>query len=158
MTEPFVWTPARSAMSDKFTGLLDRLVTQHGVTELAMEGFDAFMQATGDGVVLLTEEPDKVAESWDLTVILPDLLAAIGTALRAGVLRPEAARLLQPRFGIKRMPALLFLRDGEYVGVIEGLRDWSELVAECRAMLQQPVSRAPSIGIAVMTVNASDCH
>jgi hydrogenase-1 operon protein HyaE len=55
------------------------------------------------------------------------------------------------------MPALLFLRDGAYVGVIEGLRDWSEFVAEVRQMLAAPVSRPPSIGIAV-TAAQSGCH
>lgn len=158
MNASAVWAPPRSAMSQNFDGLLDRLVANHGVVDLDVDGFETFMDAAGDGVVLLTEEPDKVAESWDLAVIFPDLLAAAGVKQRAGVLRPEQARSLQSRFGINRMPALLFVRDGAYVGTIEGLRDWNELVAECMAMSQKPASRAPSIGIAVTTSTSSGCH
>lgn len=152
------WTPPRSAMSQNFSGLLDRLVARHGVADLDEAGFQAFMQAPGEGVVLFTEEPDKAAESWDLTVIFPDLLAASGARPRAAVLRPGQAGALPARFGINRLPALLFLRDGGYVGVIEGLRDWGDFVAECAAMLQKPVGRAPTIGIAVAAAASPSCH
>jgi hydrogenase-1 operon protein HyaE len=56
------------------------------------------------------------------------------------------------------MPALLFLRDGAYVGVIEGLRDWNELVGEYDAMLLKPVSRARSIGVAVTATTTKTCN
>lgn len=158
MSASVVWAPPRSAMSHNFNGLLDQLVARHGVADLDAAGFQAFMEAPGNGVVLLTEEPDKVAESWDLAVIFPDLLAATSAKLRAGVLRPQPAGIAAGRFGVKRMPALLFLRDGAYVGVIEGLRDWNEFVAACMAMLQQPVSRVPAIGIAVTAATPSSCH
>lgn len=158
MSASSVWTPPRSAMSRNFNGLLDRLIQNHKLADLDETGFEAFLRAPGDGVVLLTEEPDKVAESWDLAVIFPDLLAATGARPRAAVSRPEHAGVLLGRFGVKRMPALLFLRDGAYVGVIEGLRDWSEFVAECVAMLQKPISRLPSIGIAVTAAAPTGCH
>lgn len=152
-----VWTPPRSAMSLKFGGLLDRLVAKHDVADLDEAGFQLFALAPGLGVVMLTEEPDKVAESWDLAVIFPDLRSAAGSTLRAGLLRPEEAGKIQSRFGVNRLPALLFLRDGEYVGVIEGLRDWGDFVAEFTAMLQKPAGRVPGIGIAV-TTETSSCH
>lgn len=158
MTDAIVWAPPRSAMSCNFNGLLDRLVQKHQLADLDEAGFDLFLNAPGDGVVLLLEEPDKVAESWDMAVIFPDLLAASGGAPRAAVVRPEHARVLQARYGVKRMPALLFLRDSAYVGVIEGLRDWNELVGECQAMLRAPVSRPPGIGIAVTSAASSGCH
>ena len=158
MNNSAVWTPPRSAMSQNFNGLLDRLVAKHGVADLDTVGFQAFMDAPGNGVVLLTEEPDKVAESWDTVVIFPDLLAATGARPRTAVLRPEHARTLQARFGVKRMPALLFLRDGAYVGMIEGLRDWNEFVTECTAMLLAPVCRPPSVGIPIAVEAPSVCH
>jgi len=157
MDAAFVWKAPRSAMSNNFSGLLDKLVDKHGIADLDTVQFQAFMDGAGNAVVLLTEEPDSAAESWDMAVIFPELLAASGVDLRAAVMRPEHARAMQARFGIGRLPALLFLRDGAYVGTIEGLRDWSEFVAECKAMLQKPISRAPSIGIAVATTSSS-CH
>ncbi len=158
MNSSIAWKPPRSAMSNNFGGLLDKLVAKHGISDLDQAGFQAFMDAPGTGVVLLTDEPDTAAESWDVAVIFPELLAAIGARPRAAVMRPEPARALLSRFGLGRLPALLFLRDGGYVGAIEGLRDWSEFVDECAVMLQKPVSRIPSIGIAVAAVSSSDCH
>lgn len=158
MDAALAWKPPRSAMSNNFSGLLDKLVAQHGIADLDSAGFQAFMDGVGDGVVLLTEEPDTAVESWDMVVILPELLAAIGVGLRAAVMRPESARMILARFGMSRLPALLFLRDGAYVGVIEGLRDWSDFVVECAEMLKKPASRAPSIGIAVSAEASSGCH
>jgi hydrogenase-1 operon protein HyaE len=157
MTDTAIWAPPRSAMSRNFNGLLDKLVKDHQLADLNEAGLDAFIDIPGNCVVLLLDEPDKVAESWDLAVIFPDLLKVSGIRPRAAVSRPAHAPLLQARFGVKRMPALLFLRDGAYVGVIEGLRDWSEFVAEVQQMLAAPVSRPPSIGIAV-TAAQSGCH
>jgi hydrogenase-1 operon protein HyaE len=144
-------------MSQNFSGLLDKLVATRQISDLDTESFQAFMDAPGNSVVLLVTEPDKVPESWDLAVIFPDLLAAAGATLRAGVLRPARTAALQGRFAVNRLPALLFLRDGGFVGVVEGLRDWSEYVVECRAMLEMPVSRIPGIGIAVAAAS-SGCH
>jgi len=158
MTAALAWKPPRSAMSNNFSGLLDKLAMQYGISDLAPAGFQAFMDEPGNGVVLLTEEPDTAPESWDMAVIFPELLAATSVNLRAALLRPEGARLMQTRFGLGRLPALLFVRDGSYVGVIEGLRDWSEFIGECTGMLQKPVSRAPSLGIPVSAVSSSTCH
>ncbi len=152
-----VWTPPRSAISNNFGALLDRLETKHGIRTLNQAGFEAFLGEAGNGVALLTEEPDAAPESWDLAVLFPELLTAAGTGLRAAVLQPVDAKAVQQRFGVGRLPALLFVRDGGYVGVIEGIRDWAEFVAEVTAQLHKPVTRAPSIGITVTAASAA-CH
>jgi hydrogenase-1 operon protein HyaE len=158
MTAALAWKPPRSAISNNFSGLLDKLVSKHGIPELDLPGFQTFMETPGNGVVLLTDEPETAPESWDLAVIFPELLAAIGSNIRSALLRPENARLTQTRFGLGRLPALLFVRDGGYVGAIEGIRDWSEFATEFAEMLHRPVSRAPSIGIAVTSISSSTCH
>jgi hydrogenase-1 operon protein HyaE len=157
MTAALAWKPPRSAISNNFSGLLDKLIEKHGVTELGLDEFELFLKEPGNGVVLLTDEPDTAPESWDLAVIFPELLVSTGVSVRAALARPETAKLLQTRFGLSRLPALVFLRDGGYVGAIEGIRDWSEFVSECATMLQKPVSRAP-IGIAVAVASSSSCH
>lgn len=150
------WTQPRSAMSLNFGALLDQLVEKYLLSDLDAASFDEFLQGPGDAVVLLVDDPDRSAESWDLAVIFSDLLTAAGGAVRKGLLRPGQSALIQSQFGISRMPALLFLRDGGHVGTIEGLRAWGEFVALCREMRQRPVGRASGIGIAV--VAAQGCH
>lgn len=157
MSSSPAWTPPRSAISQNFGGLLDRLAGTHGLQSLDGDAFQVFLAAPGDGIVLLLDEPDKTPESWDLAVIFPDLLKAAGKP-RAAVLRPEHGCAVMPKFGINRLPALLFLRDGGYVGSIQGLRDWNALVAETQALMQSPVSRAPGVGIAVTVAGSPGCH
>ena len=72
---------------------------------------------------------------------------------------PAAARSLAPRYGIRTWPALLALRDGQYLGTIEGLKDWSADVRLLPELLAATPSRPPSIGIPVMNADAvSHCH
>src|ERR1017187_9140197 len=82
MTAVLAWKPPRSAMSNNFSGLLDKLVAKLGISECDQAEFQSFINEAGNGVALLTEEPDTAPESWDMAVIFPELLAAIGTQLR----------------------------------------------------------------------------
>ena len=59
------------------------------------------------------------------------------------------ARKFAVRYGFRRWPAIVLLRDGRYVGAVDGLREWGEYVAEVARLLDAPSARAPSIGIAV---------
>lgn len=157
MSATLNWIPPRSAMSLNFSGLLDKLVAKHGLADMDEAGLDVFIEQPGNTVLLLVDDPDRVAESWDLAVIFPDLVAAAGVPLRAGVFRPEHVPGIQKRYAVNRMPALLFLRDGGYVGVIEGLRDWGEFVTTFQEVLRRPAGRVPGIGVAV-TVLSPSCH
>jgi hydrogenase-1 operon protein HyaE len=73
------------------------------------------------------------------------------------VLLPEAARHFAARYGFRRWPALVLLRDGRYVGAIDGLREWGEYMAEMARLLDAPATRAPSIGIAVTGAGPAGC-
>ncbi|MDR2220619.1 MAG: hypothetical protein LBE24_08590 [Methylobacillus sp.] len=142
--EPSVWTPPRSTLSANFNDQLDKLVREHDLSYFD----DSFFSGSGDGIVLLLDDPDTAPESWDMAVIFPELLVALDVRPRAAVALTSQAQALQSACGIGRLPSLLFLCDGSYVGVIEGLRDWAELEDEAKAMMNKPVGRAP-IGIAV---------
>ncbi len=138
---------------------LDFLHSRHGFELLDGETFAVFAAQAGAALVLFAEDPAKVPETWDLTVILPEAVARTGVAVRVGILAPAAARALAPRYGIRIWPALLCLRDGQYLGTIEGLKDWSAYVRLLPELLAAEPSRAPGIGIPVMNADAvSHCH
>ncbi len=146
-------------MKEGFQRLLERLRSQSDIRLLDEAELEAFVQAAGDGMVLFTQEPDQQPETWDVAVILPEVLKQAGGRLRAAIIAPELARAQKARFGITRWPALVFVRDGGYVGSIEGMRNWDEYQQEIIAMLQRPIGRAPSVGIPVMSADAgSSCH
>lgn len=139
--------------------LVERLFTAHGYTNVDAAGLDAFITAPGHALLFFSEDPALYRETLDLCVILPEIAAAFGGRLRIGVLLPAAARTVAPRYGFRRWPALVMLRDGGYVGAIDGLRDWDDYLAETARLLDAPVARPPSIGIAVRAAgDAPTCH
>jgi hydrogenase-1 operon protein HyaE len=160
MSETVEFSVVRAAeMKESFSKLLERLRAQSKITLLDEEGLEAFVMEGGDGMVLFTQEPDQQPETWDVAVILPEVLKLTGNRLRAAIISPDLARKEKTRYGITRWPSLVIVRDGGYVGVIEGMRNWDEYAREIAEMLEKPIGRAPSIGIPVMSTDApSACH
>lgn len=139
--------------------LVERLFTAHGYTNLEAAGLDAFVAAPGHALLFFSEDPNLYRETLDLCVILPEIASEFAGRFRIGVLLPTAARAAAPRYGFRRWPALVMLHDGGYVGAIDGLRDWDDYLAETARLLEAPVARPPSIGIAVRAAgDAPTCH
>jgi hydrogenase-1 operon protein HyaE len=136
----------------------DVLHDRYGFRILDAEGFDDFAAPPGAALILFAEDPAKVPETWDLTVILPDLVAALAAPPRVGMLAPAAARELAPRYGIRRWPALLALRDGAYLGALEGLLDWAVYRQRLPEILAAAPTRPPAVGIPVVGASAAVCH
>ncbi len=139
--------------------LFRRLMDSGICPSLSAGEFEAFAAQPGNTLIFFSEEPAKYREVLDLAVILPELSKAFAGRFRSCVLLPEPARVLQHRFGFNKWPALVMLRDGEYVGAVAGLRDWSTYVKEIGRLLVAPVSRPPAIGVAVRSeAGDSHCH
>lgn len=133
--------------------LLARLIEAHGFRALEVSQIDTFA-ASGHALLVLLEDPLRVRETLDLAVIAPELARAFPGRFRTGVLLPEAARAAQSRFGVRRWPALVVLRDGRYVGAVEGLRNWEQYLQEIDRLLAAEPSRLPIIGIPVRAEGA----
>lgn len=138
----------------------ERLAQRHGYVLLGAETFDEFVRGAGDRVVLFAEDPVRSPESWDMTVVLPELIAAAGRPFQVGLLPPLAARERAIAWSVHTWPALLFQRDGATLGLIEGMRDWSVFAQEIPAMLARRPGRRPGIGIGVSLASgrSSACH
>jgi hydrogenase-1 operon protein HyaE len=147
-------TPA----AERFEALLQRVETQHRFSRVAVDSVEVFAAGAGDSVLLLTDAPQRCPEAWDIAVVLPEVVRAMAGRLRAGVADPQASATIAARFGIGRFPALLFQRDGHYVGSLEGMHDWATLVPAVAALLAAPLGRAPGIGIAVRAAPSTSCH
>ena len=135
--------------------LVAQLQTRHGFAAPTAATLDAFLDAPGHALLVFTEDPIRFKETLDLAVIAPEILRAFPGRLRAAVLFPDAARAVHARFGFRRWPALVVLRDGHYVGTIDGLRNWDEYLEEVAALLAAEPIRPPSIGIAVTAAGAA---
>jgi len=153
---------------------LQRLRDRDGFTQLEAGDLAAFATASGDAVILLTDDPVRCPEAWDMVVVLPEALKSADAPFRCAYAAPAASREIAGQFGISRYPALLFLRGGQrgaeeegeaadarpgdYVGAIEGMRDWRPLVDAINRMLATPAARRPGIGIPVRASIPTSCH
>lgn len=141
--------------------LLERLVSLTSAAVLEPGDFDAWAGQPGAALVVFTEDPVLYRETLDIAVIVPELAQALPGRFRTGVLMPAAARALASRYGFRRWPALVLLKDGQYVGAIDGLREWQVYVEEMSSLLESAPTRPPSVGIAVTAAGepaGRGCH
>jgi hydrogenase-1 operon protein HyaE len=141
--------------------LLARLSDGFGFRTLDAADVDTLAAGPGHVLLVFTEDPDRYRETLDLAVIVPELAREFSGRFAVAVLLPESARAIAPRYGFRRWPAVVLLRNGDYVGAIDGVRDWSEYRLELARLLEAPTSRPPTIGIAVKAAGQLDesaCH
>lgn len=126
-----------------------RLLSEHGFTEVKPDNFADFIQKDGLTMLLFIENPNRMKETMDALVIAPELAKACPLLNQCGVVPPPAARRLAVAYGFKRWPALVFLKSGAYLGAVDGLRLWPNLISETARILERTPSYPPSIGIEV---------
>lgn len=143
-------TSVTGAANQPFTHpLFDRMFGEFGFAEVPENGFERFRRRPGHTLLFFSADPVRYRETLDFAVVLPELARAFAGRFAVGVLLPEAARAIAPRYGVRRWPALVLLRGGEYVGAIGGIRDWNDYLRELDGLLAAPCVRPPSIDIAV---------
>ena len=141
--------------------LLLRLVQETGAAVLDPSTFDAWADQPGVAMIVFAEDPERYKETLDLAVIVPELHAVRPREFRIALLPPVASRALAPRYGFARWPAFVLLRDGRYLGAVDGIRDWDVYIGELDRLLAAPASRPPTIGIPITVAGQSaapTCH
>lgn len=142
--------------------LVMRLARDFGaawVDEATVAGWSA---GGGDRVVLLAGDPVRFPEGQDVAAVLPELMKSFPGRFQIAVVPRDHEDAVARRYGSQRWPTLLFFRDGQYVTAIAGMQDWEVYLSGVAAALAMPPSRAPTIGIPVVsqTGAATDggCH
>mgnify|MGYP003452117388 FL=1 len=139
--------------------LLQRLIDERGAQRVEPDTLDAFIAQPGDRVIFLSGDPVQFPEGLDVAVVLPELQAALPGRFSVGVVPLDSQEAIARRFGSQRWPALVFLRDGEYVTTLAGMHDWTEYLERVAEALSMPASRVPGIGIPLVSANsAPSCH
>ena len=141
--------------------LMQRLVQETSAAVLQADEVAGWLQEPGLAMLVFAEDPDRFKETLDIAIIVPELHVAAGRGFRVGLLPPAAARAVAPRYGFARWPAFVMLRDGQYLGAVDGVRDWDVYQAELQRLLVATPSRPPSVGIPVKVAGQAaepDCH
>jgi hydrogenase-1 operon protein HyaE len=152
--------PLAAGADAKEYPLVAQLFSKHGYVEVTPASFRQWSQTPGRALLLFIEDPGRFKETLDLVVIVPELARAFPGRFHVGVLLPDAAREIAVRYGFRRWPAFVILADGQYVGAVDGLRNWDEYLAEVSRLLDAAPTRPPAIGIAVKggDESAGNCH
>ena len=133
--------------------LIDRLHSEFGYARIDEQNHGEFVAAAGMNVLFFPGNPDTVRDATDVAVILPELVTSFDGRLRVGVVHGQrgAAASLQKRYGFKTYPSLVFIRDGEYVGTISRVQNWTDYLEEIAGLFTAPPRRAPGFSIPVVT-------
>lgn len=140
--------------------LVERLVHDFGARWVDEGTVDDWAAEGGDRVLLLAGDPVQFPEGLDVAVVLPELRHSVGRPFEIGVVPRDREDAVARRFGSQRWPALVFLRDGRYVTTLPGMHDWDVFVQRVAEALAMPASRAPTIGIPLVSAEpaAPACH
>lgn len=130
--------------------LIEQLVTRHGCTYLQEDKLDWLLETDLPVALFFTEDPKRYPEANDVAVVLPELVKACGDCFRIAVVDRDLEAQLKNRYDITLWPSLVFLREGEYLGKINKMRDWSEYMALIPEILQREPTRNPGVGIPVV--------
>lgn len=128
-------------------GLLQQLHDRHGLPLLDANSFDGFVLAHDNVVLFFSHDPVMFPESHDVAVILPELLKAFAGQVDGAVVDRSIERELQARYRFTSWPSLVFLRRGEYLGVISGIKDWQEYRQEFIRILAAEPSQPPAFDL-----------
>lgn len=121
------------------------------------EHLETWTQSAENSVIFLPANPQHYPETLDVAIILPELVKSFAGKLQAAVAGEAYAKTLAAQYAITEWPALLFLRYGEYLGSIARVRDWQVYLDKIQGLLAATPSKAPGIGIAVVSAQTS-CH
>jgi hydrogenase-1 operon protein HyaE len=121
--------------------LLQRLLDEFGYPLLTTASHEAFVRSHEYSVLFFSEDPNKIRESLDVAVVLPELQAAF-PQLAAALIDRDAEQALQARYFFVTWPALVFLKRGDFLGTIIRIQNWDDYlqqITEILARQPQPV-------------------
>lgn len=132
--------------------LITMLGEKYGYPTIDESNFDQFIADNECVCLFLTEEPNRFPESNDVAVVLPELATAFAGEFVPAVVSRDYEKKLQRRYDFRVWPALVFLRNGKYLGTLTRILDWSDYKVEIPKILASEPKREPGVGIPVVSV------
>ncbi len=127
-----------------FSPLLENIIEREKLTVVNEDNLDLFLQDSGDVILFIAGDARRLVEVDDVAVILPELVKAFQGRLTPAVVERNSERAVQLRYRFNAFPALVFLRNGEYLGVITKVMDWIDYLNSISDILSaDPVDIPP---------------
>jgi len=133
--------------------LVDRLISELDYPEISLQNHDEFVGVSGMNVLFFPGDPTTVRDSTDVAVVLPELVDAFAGQLRPGVVTDVFGdgKALKRQYGFREYPALVFVRSGEYIGVLTRIQDWGDYLEKIAELMTGAPRRPPGFSIPVVT-------
>jgi len=126
-----------------YSPVLNAMIARHRIAVVDEATVDAFAAAHEFVALFFPGDWQRLGESNDVAVILPELVQSFQGAFTPAVVATESERKLQARYRFNAFPALVFLRHGEYLGVIKRVLDWGEYLHEIADILTREPTAPP---------------
>lgn len=94
-----------------------------------------FVNRPGAHCLFVPGDPVKNLETTDAAVILPEIVQSFQGKFDCGVVGDEIDYEVREQAGVFKTPLLIFFRDGQQVGTIPKVRDWSDYLARVTHIL-----------------------
>lgn len=120
-----------------------------GLPEVDALTIDRFLAAADEtdavAVLLSAGSPARFPEAIDVAVVLPELIEAFQGRLRGAVITHDAESELGQRFGVRVQPTLIFVRNGETLGLIAKIQDWSVYADRISKLIDRPRTSSAAV-------------
>jgi hydrogenase-1 operon protein HyaE len=137
--------------------LIDRLAAVTDACDVSPDDIETFEALPGDAVLFFGGDPVRFPECLDVAVVLPELRARFGGGLRVGIVPRAVEDALARRYAVQRWPSLVFLRDGGWLGMVSGMKDWDDYLREVGDTLAAAPTKRPAPTIAILSAQGA-CH
>lgn len=123
--------------------LITRLTTEFGWQTLTdMAGVAGFTDGPGVHVLFVPGDAGRNLETPDVAVILPELHMAFQGRFDCAVVDDAIEEAVREAAKVFKTPSLIFYREGEMIGAIPKVRDWSEYVERITQIMALPMAPA----------------
>ncbi len=127
-----------------FSPLLQSIIERENIAVLTEDNIDEFLEQHKEVALFFTGDYERLVESNDVAVIFPEIIKAFRGRITPAVIDRRSERQLQLRYLFNAFPTLVFLREGEYLGVISRVMDWNEYIVETSQILSKEPSKPPA--------------
>ena len=119
--------------------LIDRLTTELGWPRLSTEGeVMDFISRPGVHALFVPGDAARNLETPDVAVIVPELVAAFQGRFDCAVVADSIEEAVRSETRVFKTPSLIFYREGDMIGALPKVRDWSEYVERITQILAEP--------------------
>lgn len=141
-----------------FSKLLEGVIEREGYAVVDHEGLDAFASDHDHVALFFAGDADRLMESNDVAVVLPELHKAFERVFTPAVVARESERPLQRKYRFNAYPAIVFLKDGRYQGAIQKVQDWDDYLREVSAILTSEPTDPPAFQLPEGCATAATQH